>query len=109
MHFDRWYWKLFGTAEKKRVVFKACTLVVFKKILNCSHFFYENNDGNVCIVTVFETIWKCKKNENRDGKWCILTVFETIYWNWREKFKTMAINGALCRYLIRYFDQQRKN
>jgi len=60
-------------------------MVVFKKDLNCSkNNNNENKDGKVCIVTVFQTIWKCRKNENKEGKWCILTVFETIFWIWRE-------------------------
>ena len=32
----------------------------------------------MCILTVFETIWKCREYfEIKDGKWCILVIFET--------------------------------
>ena len=38
-----------------------------------------NMDAKWCILTAFETIWNCRKNnENRVGKWCIQKVFEMI-------------------------------
>jgi len=34
----------------------------------------------LCIVTVFETIWKCRENiENKDTYVCIMTIFEKVF------------------------------
>ena len=83
------YWKLFGTAENlsKQNVFKACTMVVFKKDLNCSkNNNNENKDGKVCIVTVFQTIWKCRKHENKGRRRS-----KFISWiSWQNPFKHYA-------------------
>ena len=38
----------------------------------------------------------------------MLTVFETIFWNSVNILKTMNLNGAFCRYFIRYFEMQRQ-
>ena len=52
----RRYLKRCGTAEKKN----------------------ENNVSKACIVTVFETIWKCREKDERNvTKACIVTGFET--------------------------------
>ena len=47
------------------------------------------------------------KNENA-GDCCILKLFETILWNRSENFESNEQNGAICRYLIQYFDLRKK-
>ena len=47
----------------------------------------ENNVSRACIKLwrYFKRFWTAaKKKENKDGKWCILTVFETI-WSCRKE------------------------
>ena len=46
--------------------------------------------------------------ENKNGHWCIRMLFETTIWKSKRILKIRAVNGALCRYLIRCFGLQRK-
>jgi len=46
-----------------------------------------------------------RNNENNVSKACILMAFEKI---WKKILKAMNLNGAFSRYLIGYFNLQRK-
>jgi len=46
--------------------------------------------------------------ESNEFKWCILLLFYTIFWPAEKTLKSINLNGAFCRYLVRYFDLQRR-
>ena len=82
-------------------VSKACILVVFEKIWNCTKII-ENNVSKACIIVLFETIWNCSKDENKDAYACNMTRFDTTFWLAENVLKAMKLNGAFwCCYARR--------
>ena len=78
-------------------VSKVCILKVFEMIWKCRKHF-ENNVFKSCTVTLFKTIWNCTYHfENNVSYACILTIFETI-WNCIEKMRTMSLKHVFWGY-----------
>ena len=97
---------------------RACNLTLFEttRITSLKHAFWHylkrfgtaenvfgNNVSKACILTVFKTIWNCRKHiENIGFKACALKVFETT-WSCRGKnMKTMSLKHAFWWYLKQF-------
>ena len=120
--------KLFGTAVKKIEIKdnKWRILTVFETIWNCIDHFDTRTLSRALLWHILKRYLKLTWKEtahvltslrgalskprtrnpggvaNKDGIWCIRMLFETIILK-SEILKTWAVNGASCRYLIRFF------
>ena len=98
----RYIKKVFWSYLKQSQLFESnvtkayLSILFLKDIRNC------NKKNNTYFVLKQGGTWgRGSLLEKKERKWCILTIFETIS-NYREKIKTLTVNGAFWPYLKRF-------